>query len=457
MRWGIRSQLLVPLLMLLLGSIGVSTWTALGSAMRAREQIDTQVRHVARVLSESGFPLTASVLRQMKGLSGAEYVLVGADGHQAATLPTDAASLPPHDAITDDWQNLRLGPRATIGGQTYLCCSLQLPPPRSDSGAALYILYPESLWRDALWQAIRPSLWFGSFVSFAAIALALTVAQRLGQRIQQLERHTRRIAAGDFSPVPLSRQDDELCDLGQSVNEMARHLSQLQEAMQKTERLRLLSQVSAGLAHQLRNGVTGARLAVQLHASACTTLADTEALDVALRQLALLESNLSRFLELGRNNGHRCEPCHVESLLDEAVTLLRPQCRHSHIDLRWQAPRTAATLSGDAGQLRHLFLNVLGNAVEAAGPGGWVEARLRLVSESAIPMAVVEIVDSGPGPPNEVVQRLFEPFVTSKRDGVGLGLAVARQAAEAHGGRLNYHRAASQTCFRVELPLQTMG
>ena len=233
---------------------------------------------------------------------------------------------------------------------------------------------------------------------------------------------------------------------------MARHLSQLQEAIQKTERLRLLSQVSAGLAHQLRNGVTGARLAVQLHASECTTLADAEALDVALRQLALLESNLSRFLELGRNNGHRCEPCDLVSLVEEAVALLRPQCRHSHIDLRWQPPSISATLPGDAGQLRHLFLNVLGNAVEAAGPGGWVEIRLRLLSDSAIPTAVVEIVDSGPGPPDEVAERLFEAFVTSKKDGVGLGLAVARQAAEAHGGRLTYHREAGQTCFRMDSP-----
>ena len=95
--------------------------------------------------------------------------------------------------------------------------------------------------------------------------------------------------------------------------------------------------------------------------------------------------------------------------------------------------------------------------MEAAGPGGWVEIHLRLLSDSAIPTAVVEIVDSGPGPPDEVAERLFEAFVTSKKDGVGLGLAVARQAAEAHGGRLTYHREAGQTCFRMELPLQTRG
>jgi len=91
----------------------------------------------------------------------------------------------------------------------------------------------------------------------------LLLARGLSRRIRELERRTRLIAAGDFSPMPLPTRDDELRDLARSVNDMAERLAQLQEAARKTERLRLLGQVSGGLAHQLRNGVTGARLAVQ--------------------------------------------------------------------------------------------------------------------------------------------------------------------------------------------------
>src|SRR5206468_1958402 len=107
---------------------------------------------------------------------------------------------------------------------------------------------------------------------------------------------------------------------------------------------------------------------------------------------------------------------------------------------------------GDAGQLGHLFLNVLGNAVEAAGPGGWVEVRMRRADGEESPWCLVEVMDSGPGPPADLAGRLFEPFVTGKPEGVGLGLAVARQAAEAHGGRLDWRRERGRTCFRVELP-----
>lgn len=449
MRWSIRYQLLVPLLVLLLGLAGVSTWTGMASAHRAWQQLETQMRNVARTLSEASFPLNQWTLEHMKGLSGAEYVLLTGTS-RTVTFPADRMELPLPETIGEDWQPL---PAVEVAGQTYLCSGVRLQQGR----ATLYILYPERLWRDALWEAIQPSLVLGVFGGVVALALTLGVAQRLGRRILELERRTRLIAAGDFSPMPLPRRNDELRDLSRSVNEMARQLAQLQETMQKTERLRLLGQVSGGLAHQLRNGVAGARLAVQLHSRECNGAADREPLEVALRQLTLVEANLKRFLDLGRTEGLRREPCSLKEVLDEAVSLLRPRCRHTGIELRWAPPAGRFRVQGDAGRLGHLLLNVIGNAVEAAGPGGWVEiglSRQPAAGTRAGGAAVIEVFDSGPGPTAEVATRLFEPFVTGKPDGVGLGLAVARQVAEAHGGQIGWHRLEDRTCFRVELPLE---
>jgi signal transduction histidine kinase len=323
----------------------------------------------------------------------------------------------------------------------------------------LYVLYPEALWRDVLWEAIWPSLAVGGSVGLASVALAVGLGQRLSRRVRELERRTRQIAAGDFSPMPLPRGNDEVRDLAHSVNEMAQRLAQFQETAQRTERLRLLGQVSGGLAHQLRNGLTGARLALQLHARECAGQTDTAALDVALRQLTLLETNLKRFLDLGRNGCQRRARCSLITLVGEAVELLRPQCRHAGIDLRWSPPASDAVVDGDGAQLAQLVLNVLGNAVEAAGPGGWVELRLSARAHGrpcALALHVLEVTDSGPGPPADVAERLFEPFVTGKPEGVGLGLAVARQVAEAHGGRVTWERRADRTCFRIELPAPSL-
>lgn len=461
MRWRIRWQLLVPPLTLLVGVAGISLWLAFVSAEQARRQIEERVRAVAHNLSEeTSYPLAENVLKQMKLLSGADYLLLPRVGRRVSTLAADGGALPPAEDLTDDWQTLRLGPPVVVAGQTYLSSGIRLTrPPRA--GDTLYILYPEAQWRDALWEAMWPVLVLGASAGLASVGLAAGLGQRLSRRIQDLERRTRLIAQGDFSPMPLPARDDEIRDLTRSVNEMASQLAQLQDAVRKTERLRLLGQVSGGLAHQLRNGLTGARLALQLFAAECEPATDKAALDVALRQLTLLETNLKRFLDLGRE-GTRRERCDLTALVGEAVELLRPQCRHAAIDLRWPPSRESMIVRGDPGQLSQLVLNVLGNAVDAAGPGGWIDVQMQPAErgrhndgrgpDDSSMFCVLEVRDSGPGPLPEVAARLFEPFVTSKPEGVGLGLAVARQVAEAHGGSIGWTRLADRTCFRIELP-----
>ena len=229
---------------------------------------------------------------------------------------------------------------------------------------------------------------------------------------------------------------------------MAAKLAQLQDAVARSERGRLLGQVSGGLAHQMRNAVTGAKLAVQLHAQSCTG-GDAEALEVADAQLSRMAADLQRFFDLGRDGAKRL-PCSLAELVDETVALLGPQCRHAHTGLNWQPPARELVVIGDRGQLGHLVLNLVANAVEAAGPGGTVE--VRLVERGA--KCILEVSDSGPGPPSGIAARLFEPFVTGKPEGIGLGLAVARQVAAAHGGSIDWSRQDSRTVFRVEFPVE---
>ena len=95
-----------------------------------------------------------------------------------------------------------------------------------------------------------------------------------------------------------------------------------------------------------------------------------------------------------------------------------------------------------------MLLNLLLNAVDAAGPNG----RVRVVLRSDERQLELRIYDTGPGPPQEIARRLFEPFATGKPEGIGLGLTVARQIAEAHGGSLGFE-ADGGTCFKLVLPL----
>src|SRR6516165_7014107 len=120
MRWPIRYQLLAPLLTLLLGVVGISTWTALASADRARHQIETQVRNVTHTFNDFPFPPQQNVLDGMKLLSGADVLLIAPDGEPKTTLPPETLGrleLPPAEAVSDHWETLRLGPRVLVGGR----------------------------------------------------------------------------------------------------------------------------------------------------------------------------------------------------------------------------------------------------------------------------------------------------------------------------------------------------
>jgi signal transduction histidine kinase len=435
------------------GVAGLCAWMALAAAGRARGQIETRVRNVAEYLSETcRFPLGPVILEQVKSLSGADYLLVTADGKVASTLgepPTTAAG----GAACDDWRSLRLGPVVRVDERAYLSGAIRLWR-EPNAGSTLHIFYPEDLWRDAVREAVWPVLLVGGCVGFGSLVLAVGLGRHLSGRLGDLERRTRLIAAGDFSSMPLPRRNDEIRDLTRSINDMAARLGQLQEAVRRAERLRLLGQVAGGLAHQLRNGLTGARLAVQLFLRESAPGTDAAALDVALRQLTLLETRLTRFLELGGQEEHNPQPCSLVALVDEAVHLLGPQCRHAGTELRWHRPPHDLSMTADTGQLGQLVLNLLTNAAEAAGQGGWLDVSLkRQPGRDAGPEAVLEVVDSGPGPQASLAPRLFEPFVTDKPEGVGLGLAVARQAAEAHGARIEWHRSNGLTVFRVVLPV----
>jgi signal transduction histidine kinase len=104
-------------------------------------------------------------------------------------------------------------------------------------------------------------------------------------------------------------------------------------------------------------------------------------------------------------------------------------------------------VSADAGQLRELLLNLVLDAIEAAGAGGWV----RIEFDHRADATVLRVLDSGPGASPEIADRLFEPFATGRPDGIGLGLTVAQRIAEAHGGAIRYLDE-RPTCFEVVLP-----
>ena len=163
---------------------------------------------------------------------------------------------------------------------------------------------------------------------------------------------------------------------------------------------------------------------------------------------------MQRLLAIGQPRDPERKACDLKEIAADLVVLHGPTFHHRKVQLQAELGERSIPLSADAKQLSQLLLNLLLNGIEAAGPGGWVRIETGVREDQRL--AYVRMLDSGPGPPAEVAEKLFEPFATSKTEGIGLGLAVARQIARAHEGDLIYYRSSESngaTCFELQLPL----
>jgi signal transduction histidine kinase len=451
MRWPIRYQILIPFAgMILAAVLSVSLLNAYWAAARSQRQIEEQLRGVARTLLTSTFPLTQNVLEQMHGLSGAEFVLADHSDHRLVTSGLTGEDIPPAEHVTDHWEDLRLGPLVTLGDERFFHVALRAGRRGGSSGPmVLHVLYPQRVLRDVRRQAAIPPLAVGAAALVLCVALASWIARRLSLPLARVRTQVSRMAEGDFQPLAVPARNDEVRDVATSVNQLARQLDELRRAIARAERLSILGRLSGGLAHHLRNDVAGALMAVQMHRRHCHS-SDQESLDVALRQLSLTEEHLKRFLAAGQPEEPRRTAFDPAELVEELLTLLTPMARHRRVDLAFAAPGQTAPLAlhADRDQLRQALMNLMLNALEAVGTNGCV--RVELVADGD--RQRLQVLDNGPGLSQEMALRLGEAFQTTKPEGVGLGLAVARQVAEAHGGSLEYRRLGDTTCFELALP-----
>lgn len=451
MRWPIHRQILWPFAGVVALSVALLTGVAATrAARRSEDETRSRLQNTVETLARLEVPYTTAVLSNMRGFSGAHFVACDDAGNVlATTLPTEEPFSPELAREGTEGELSTLGARPTlrVGKDRFYGATIQ--PRMAGPVRTLYVLFSADDWARSRRDAALPSLWAGGLALVLTFAVSIWLAERFGRRLRQLQERVAGIAAGDFREIPPGSRDDEIQDLVTSVNRMAGQLQRMQETIRQSERTRLLAQLAGGLAHQLRNAATGARMALQLHTRRCPDKTE-QSLDVALRQLSLMETQIKGLLSLGRSEHRPRVPCDLAELLPEIELLLAPQCQHAgvRLELALEAGRAPGVVV-EVEALRAAVLNLVLNAMEAAGRGG----RVVLSARHERSQAIVEIADTGEGPADDVAANLFEPFNTSKAEGVGLGLALARQVATDHGGTLTWCREHELTVFRLALPL----
>jgi two-component system NtrC family sensor kinase len=261
-----------------------------------------------------------------------------------------------------------------------------------------------------------------------ALGVSVAIVRSVAAPLARLGAGADRIAAGDLDGRVAEEGPAEFVALARQLNAMTAALKEHQEKLVRSEKLAGIGRLAAGVAHEINNplGVIlgyAKILARRAEGPLAEDLAVIE--EETLRAKEIVEG----LLDLSRPMAAEARPVDLRALCDEVVSRLREARLLEGVDV---AVDGAATASGSQPQLRQVVHNLVRNAAEAAGPGGRVEIAIAARGGEA----EVQVSDSGEGIAPEARERLFEPFLTTKPRGTGLGLAVSRAIARAHGGDL---------------------
>jgi signal transduction histidine kinase len=242
-------------------------------------------------------------------------------------------------------------------------------------------------------------------------------------------------------------------------------VEQLEERDRLRDRLAALGEMAAAIAHEVKNPLAGIKVMAGLLKRRVAGVPDAEALlNDIINEAKMADAIVVETLEFVRPIRLQVEPMRLDRVVQEALRAAEGRVGRSGIDVVIDLPRDLPRLEADAGQLRQLFTNLLSNAFEAIEQAGHVRIEASLQGAEVDPDSfgnsylpptdVISVIDDGPGVPEEIRDRVFSPFFTTKARGSGLGLAIVRKIVDAHDGRIDLVVGPQGgTCFRVTLPL----
>ena len=280
-----------------------------------------------------------------------------------------------------------------------------------------------------------------------AVAVSVLIGRSIARPVARLEAGAARIAEGDLEARIEVRGAPELEALAARWNEMTAALKRHQEQLVESEKLAGIGRLAAGVAHEINNPLGVILGYAKLLRKKCDGLM-AEDLAVIEDETLRAKEIVDGLLDLSRPLPPGAEAVDLRALSDEVVSRLAEARLLDGVAISVDG---RASAPGHPEKLRQVLVNLVRNAAEAAGEGGRIEVRIAERDGAA----EVAVEDSGPGIPPERRGRLFEPFFTTKPRGTGLGLAVSRAIARAHGGELAADGApAGGARFALRLPLR---
>jgi two-component system, NtrC family, sensor kinase len=330
-----------------------------------------------------------------------------------------------------------------------------------------------------------------AFILLVSVSVGWLLHRLIYVPLRDLDNAARRLASGNFDhPIPV-RGDDEFGSLASSSNRMMVALkksrSELEEwvhtlgqkVRERTEELRLaeaevarseklasIGQLAAGIAHELNNPLTGVLTFTHLlRRKMPEGSQDAEDLDLVIRETKRCASIIRRLLDFARDKPPEKAAVDLNRLIEETVRFVERSAALQDIDIGTELDPQLPPLQVDADLIKQLLMNLLVNAQQAIADDGHIQVTSRLLPSrpagadaAAGPVVEIAVSDTGCGIPEDNLERIFDPFFTSKEvgKGTGLGLSVSYGIVKSHGGQIEVESAVGHgSTFRVFLPVAT--
>lgn len=292
----------------------------------------------------------------------------------------------------------------------------------------------------------------------ATIGLALLGTVVLGwlwgrsfiQRIFALTKVTRAIADGRMDERVAISGQDEIRQLGDAFNSMADRLVELQENVRKQERQAMFGRIAAGLVHDLSHPIQNIGNSCKLIQKMFEDLEYRETFKKTVeRELVIVKRVLDDLRNIARPIPLERFPVDLNRTVADAAESMEPHAETAGLTLRTELTPETVFIEGDVFALGRVYRNLILNAIQATAPGGLIV----VASEARADSVQVRIYDTGCGIPPDRIGQIFEDFVTTKRRGLGLGLAISKKIVEQLGGQISVTSEVGKgTTFVIEFP-----
>ena len=418
-------------------AVAVIAVSLIRQALESR--VFTQLYNTSAVLARTDFALNVAILRAAKEITGADVITLTSSGSIMASTVAEAqartllAAVGGPAGLLGSLVNRADQPVMITGDCAGVPCYIgyRRVSARPDTVVAVIVRTAEvKAATSAIARALVISAGIGLFVM---VFVSQVVATRVTAPIEELVEFTR-----DAAPGAAHRRarigSDEIGRLAAAFNDMLDRLEHAQDALVRSEKLAVTGLLAARVAHDIRNPLSSIKMQTQLLRGRMMGANDRPLIDAVLHDVDQVESVIRGLLELARPGELKLAPANLNDVIAQLLERLRPQFAHRKLVVATDFDRALPSGEIDAVRLEQAVLNLLLNGAEAMPYGGTLTVSTR--SEQAGAIARVEICDDGTGVAPEILDRLFDPFISTKRDGVGLGLVNTKAVVESHGGRI---------------------